>query len=276
MAMLISVIVSSKYEQTDISALKCDISEQKIAFDTEVIKSCGINPPGKVRNEGVANSKGSILVFIDCDIRLGNKFFLANLVHLLLEDKNIGITCASIRIPPDSSKFQKQYAKQTLHAESPIVDSLTDIFVASSACCALRRDLFLENKGFNEQIIRGEDSLISFEIKKRGYRVVLIADTWCYHPQPRNMREIVKMNFRNGNGVAFVDMFYPQLNIDVNPEGIMYDAERQNKLQRIKRFINSFFKAVFKLKFLMIISKITYAVGYFFGLLKYKFFKRKR
>lgn len=153
--MLISVIVPSKYEKTDISALKFDISKQKIAFETEVIKSCGINPPGKVRNQGVTKSKGEILVFIDCDIRLGNELFLANLVNPLLEDKHIGITCASIRIPPDSSRFQKQYASQMLHAESPIVDKITDVFVASSACCALRRNLFQENKGFNEHIIRG-------------------------------------------------------------------------------------------------------------------------
>ncbi len=271
--MLVSVIVPCKYENTDISALKKDISAQKTAFDTEIIKSCGINPPGKVRNDGVARSKGQVLVFIDCDIRLGNELFLANLVSPLLEDKNIGITCASIRIPPDSSEFQAQYARQSLHAESPILDKLTDVFVASSACCALRRDVFLENKGFNEQIIRGEDSLISFEIKKRGYRVVLAPRTWCYHPQPENIWEVIRINLRNGAGVAFVDTFYPQLNIDVNPEGIVYTAKKQNKSQRIKRFINAFFKAVFKLKLLLIISKTTYAAGYFYGLLKCKFFK---
>ncbi len=274
--MLVSVIVPCKYEDTDISGLKKDISEQHIAFDTEVIKSCGINPPGKIRNEGAARSKGEVLVFIDCDIRLGNEFFLANLVNPLLEDKNIGITCASIRIPPDSSKFQARYAGQTLHAESPIADELTDVFVASSACCALRRDVFLENNGFNEQIIRGEDSLISFEIKKRGYRVVLAPKTWCYHPQPGNVWEVIRINLRNGAGVAFVDTFFPQLNIDVNPAGIVYTAQKQNKSQRIKRFINAFFKAVFKLKLLLIISKITYAIGYFCGLLKYKFLKRPK
>ena len=274
--MLISIIIPCKYESTDISELKKDISEQNIAFDTEVIKSCGINPPGKVRNDGAARSKGEILVFIDCDIRLNNEFFLANLVNPLLGDKNIGITCASIRIPSDSSKFQVQYAKQTLHAESPILDELTDVFVASSACCALRKELFLENKGFNEQIIRGEDSLISYEIKKRGYRVVLSANTWCYHSQPKNIWQIIKINLRNGKGVAFVDTFYPQLNIDVNPEGIVHTAHRQKKTKRIKRFITAFSKAVFGLKFFLIISKSIYAAGYFYGLLKYRVLKEKK
>lgn len=271
--LLVSIVIPCKDDRSSITGLQDDIARQKVSFNTEVIKIANISPPSKARNEGGKKAKGEILVFIDCDIRLGNDSFLTNLIDPLMEDRNIGTICSSIRIHPDSSNFQVRYAKEIPHSESPIVDKLTDVFVASSACCAIHKDIFFQISGFNEGVIRGEDSVLSYQLKKAGYRVVLAPHTWCYHPSPNNLIQLIKTQFRNGLGVCYVDVFYPHLNIDVHPKGIIYSATPKSKLARMGRFLFSFFRAVFQRKCLLLSAKLTYTVGYFYGLCKYGILK---
>ena len=271
--LLVSIVIPCKDDRSSIAGLRDDIARQTIPFDTEVIKIGNISPPSKARNKGAKKATGEILVFIDCDIRLGNDSFLANLIDPLREDKDIGVTCSSIRIPPDSSSFQIRCAREIPHCESPIVDELTDVFVASSACCAIRKDTFFKIGGFNEEIIRGEDSVLSYQLREAGYRVVLAPDAWCYHPQPDNLTELIKTQFRDGLGVCFVDTFHPDLNIDVHPDGVLFCTERKTKLARIRRFVLSLLGAVWQGKFLLSFAKLIYMVSYLHGICKYRILK---
>lgn len=266
---LISIIIPCKNE-VNIEGLLDDISRQTISFSNEVIKITGISPPSKARNTGAKKAKGDILVFIDCDIRLGDKMFLSNLINTLMSEEKIGQVCASIRTPPDSSKFQVRYAQEVPHSESPIVDKVTDVWVASTQCCALLRDVFWQVNGFNENIIRGEDSLLSYELNRIGYRIVIAPNTWCYHPTPESFVKLAMINIRNGEGACFVDIFYPELNIDVHPKSIIYISDKINILQRIRRFIVSILGAIFGMKILLLSARIFYIAGYFFGVYKYK------
>jgi cellulose synthase/poly-beta-1,6-N-acetylglucosamine synthase-like glycosyltransferase len=272
-SLLVSIIIPCKDDTSSVAGLRDDIACQEIPFDTEVIRIANISPASRARNTGAKRANGEILVFIDCDIRLGNDLFLANLADPLREGKDIGITCSSIRIPPDSSRFQIRYAREIPHCESPIVNELTDVFVASSACCAMRKETFFEIGGFNEEIIRGEDSVLSYQLREAGYRVVLTPDTWCYHPQPGNLIELIKTEFRNGLGVCFVETFHPDLNIDIHPDGVLFYTTRKTISARIRRFALSLLNAVFQGKFLLLSAKLIYMVSYFQGICKYRILK---
>ncbi len=272
---LVSIIIPCKDKSHDISGLLNDISVQKKSFDTEAIRITAVSPPGRARNMGAKKARGQILVFIDCDIRLGNDSYLSNLVGALEGSNKIGAACASLRLPLESSGFQLRYAKEIAHCESPIVDKPTEVFVAASACFAISKELFSLLGGFNENIIRGEDSELSLRLNKSGYRIVLAANTWCYHPAPCNIRQLAKINFRNGAGVAFVDTFYPELNIDVHPQGIDRFSNRKTIMERIKRFIVSGFVAIIKMYNLLILAKIYYLAGYAYGVFKYRIFRFK-
>lgn len=273
--MLVSIIIPCKDEKANISGLLKDISSQKVSFDTEVIKITNVNPPGKARNTGAKKAKGDIFVFIDCDIRLSNESVLTNLIKPLLEDKTIGTVTSSIRIPPNASKFQVRYAKEVPHSEYPIVDKVRDIGLATTQCWAIFSDIFLKLGGFNKDIIRGEDSELSFRLKKAGYRIVLAPHTWCYHPLPDNIIQLIKTQFRNGVGVAFVDVLYPTLNIDIHPDGILYFSEKKSIFERAIRFLRDLFQAIFKMKILLLLAKIFYVLGYFYGVFKYRILKYK-
>lgn len=272
---MVSIIIPCKDEAFDISGLLNDIAIQKKSFDTEVIRIAGVTPAGRARNMGAKKACGSTLVFIDCDIRLGSDSYLFNLVETLEGAENTGASCASLRLPPEASSFQLRYAKEIAHCESPVVDKPTEVFVASSACFAIAKELFSSLGGFNEDIIRGEDSELSLRLNKSGYRIILAANTWCYHPAPGNMRQLVKMNFRNGAGAAFVDTFYPELNIDVHPKCIDKFSDRKTIPERIIRFLFSGFMAVIRMRKLLILSKIFYLSGYIYGIFQYRISKHK-
>lgn len=268
--MLVSIIIPCKNETVNVQDLLEDISCQKTSFETEVIRIIGVSPGGKARNVGADKAKGDILVFIDNDITLGNDLVLHNLIKHLMSDKKIGVICSSIRIPQNASAFQKRYAREIPHAESPIVPDLKDVAVATSACCAILRDVFFKIGKFDEKIGRGEDPELSHRIAEAGYRVVLAGNTWCYHPAPDSMIKLMNINFRNGYCVCFVDTYYPERNIDVHPDGIVFTSEQISYFQRLKRFVLSGAEAARRGSILLLLSKLFYTFGYFHGIVKHR------
>ncbi len=274
--MTVSIIIPCGNKKCDIEALLIEISSQEVFFDAELIRIDGVSPPSRARNEGVKKAKGEVLVFIDSDIRLADAMFLKNLVTPLTGDKNIGMTCASLKLPPWSSNFQMLYASQVPHSESPVPDKPIDVFVASSACSAICAEVFRSAGGFDENIIRGEDSVLSSRVLDMGLRLVLVPDTVCYHPVPEGLLRLIAVEFRNGKGVAFTDILYPELNIDVHPESIARFSPRKSPGERIRRFFSSWIKAIAGFKVILVLSKFFYACGYLCGVIRYCGVRRKK
>jgi len=266
---LISVIIPSHdtASSNGVQQLLEDISEQLTQMGVEVCQIRAVSPAGKARNIGAEKAKGDVLVFLDEDIRLGNKYVLSRLIGALLSDEKIGVVSASIRIPEDATNFERRYSKEIPHCEAPIVDKLLDVWVATSACCAVRKDVFLEVGKFNEYIPRGQDPEFSCRLRKNGYRTVLVPQTWCYHPVPKNVKELARLHFRNGRATALVDVYYPKLNIDLDPNGVVYPSEHRSRLYRGLRFARLFFGACISGKILLGTAKLIYIFGYSHGIL---------
>jgi len=273
--MLVSIIIPCKDETADLTGLREDIARQKVDFSVEVVPVFNVCPPGRARNQGAEKAQGTYLVFLDCDIRLGDENFLAHLIDPLREGAGIGLTCAAIKASLDSNSFQQRYAREIPHAESPDVTERTDVQVAASACCAITKTLFENVGGFHPELLRGEDSVLSQVVKDGGSRVVLVPATWCYHPQPANLRELVRMNIRNGAGACFVDTFYPKLNLDVHPAGVTYFAQRKSLGARGWRYLTSSLSAIGKGQFLFLLTKIFYAWGYVRGIVFYRLLRKQ-
>jgi rhamnosyltransferase len=273
--MTISIIIPCQNEKADISGLLEDIRRQKIAFSSEVIRIDGVRPAGQARNAGAAKAQGQYLVFLDCDIRLAQEDFLSNLINPLLRNDKIGGTCAAIRIPQDSTDFQKRCAREIPHSESPVVSVLTDVQVASSACFAVRRELFEKVGGFPAVLPRGEDSVISAAIQQAGRRTVLVPQTICFHSAPKNFLELIKLSLRNGRGASYVDVFFPELNLDVDPRSVVHFSSRKNVFERTSRFISTLLQAIGQGHFLLLTTKVFYALGYAWGVVRHQIFRQK-
>lgn len=189
-------------------ALPKSIARQTVQPDEiEVVVS--IRPSGRARNVGVARTAGDILVFIDDDAVLGDEHALANLAGPLQEDPTIGVTGASKLIPPDSSWFQRWVAREVPRIEHPIVEEPLETnpdpergyyCEVTTTCCAMRREVFEEAGEFSEELVRGVDTEFFVRLSRRGYRIMLVPNTWVWHPAPPTPCALLWKHFLYGVG----------------------------------------------------------------------------
>lgn len=188
--------------------LESSIERQSLR-DYEICPVVGVRPSGRARNLGVERTKGDILVFVDDDAVLGDEHTLANLIRPLQEDHTIGVTGASKLIPPDSSWFERWVAREVPRIEHPVVEEPLETnpdpergyyCQITTTCCALRREVFEEVWGFNEELIRGVDIEFFVRLSRRGYRIILVPHTWVWHPAPPTLFALLRKLFLYGVG----------------------------------------------------------------------------
>jgi cellulose synthase/poly-beta-1,6-N-acetylglucosamine synthase-like glycosyltransferase len=186
--------------------------EASIAMQTmcpqQVEFSAGVRPNGRARNEGAARTAADILVFVDDDAVLGNEYVIENLVAPLLEDEQIGITGASKLLPPDASAWQRWVAREVPRVVHPVVhrpletnpDPPAYYCEITTTCCAMRRTVFEESGGFSNTLVRGVDTEFFIRVRRLGYRLVLVPNTWAYHPAPATPYALLRKHFLYGLG----------------------------------------------------------------------------
>lgn len=174
----------------------------------EVVR--GVRPNGRARNQGVARTTAPILVFLDDDATPGHERVIANLVAPLLDDPTVGVTGASKLLPPDASRFQRRVAREVPRVVHPVVaraletnpDPPSFYCEITTTCCAIRRDVFDAAGGFDETLVRGVDTEFFVRVRRGGYRLLLVAETWAYHPAPPTLAALLRKQFLYGIGHA--------------------------------------------------------------------------
>lgn len=170
----------------------------------------GVRPNGRARNLGVAQTQGNILIFCDDDALPGHDHVISNLVTPLLNDHGIGVVGASRILSPDAPAWQRYVAREVPRIEHPIVkkpletnpDPPAYYCEITTTCCAMRRSVFEQAGGFSETLIRGVDTEFFVRVRRLGYRFVLMANTWVYHPAPSTLRGLLHKHFLYGIGHA--------------------------------------------------------------------------
>ena len=203
----ISVVVPSLTGQVE--PLLNSLQRQSLS-PAEVEVVVGVRPNGRARNVGVARTSGEVLVFVDDDAVLGNEHVIGNLVRPLLRDATIGVTGSSKLIPADSSWFQRWVAREVARIEHPVVSELQETNPdpphyycdVTTTCCAMRRSVFEEVGGFSEELVRGVDTEFFVRVRRLRYRLVLVPDTWVWHPAPATPAALLRKHFLYGMGHA--------------------------------------------------------------------------
>lgn len=216
----------------DVSRLLASVATQTLQpAEIEVVR--GVRPNGRARNQGVANTTAPILVFVDDDAILGHDDLLARLVQPLLDDRSIGVAGASKLLPPDAPLFQRWVAREVPRIEHPIVGSDLETnpdppsfyCEITTTCCAMRREVFEQVGGFDNTLVRGVDTEFFVRVRRASethttkddhtipipnsqlpppssYRLMLVANTWAYHPAPANLHALLRKHFFYGYGHA--------------------------------------------------------------------------
>lgn len=203
----ICLIVPSLTGEVD-SLLESVARQSVTPAEVEVVRH--VEPSGKARNLGVDRTSSPVLVFVDDDAVLGSDDTLARVVSPLA-DPAIGVVGTAKLLPPGSSWFERQVARQVPRIEHAVVEELTPSDVplerfgysdVTTTCCAMRREVFEACGRFDETIRRGVDTEFFFRVCKAGYHLVMAPHAWVRHPAPPSLNRLLAKHFQYGTGYA--------------------------------------------------------------------------
>jgi glycosyltransferase involved in cell wall biosynthesis len=232
----------------------------------EVIVVQGDRRQGRAINTAAAIARGQVLLTMDDDTQLGDPGVLEKLVQAFERDPTIGIAGVPNLIPPDAPPVIQRALREIPRRSSAPVESVTDSDMAEHPCLAIRKDVFYRVGGEHEQIPRGLDPYLRREVRRLGYRVVVIPDAYVHHLLPPHLGGILVQYFRNGLGAAYVKKFYPEFVIEQAEAHGEVPREQTSLVRRAVRYAGRAGSACVSGKWIYLGTLASYAVGYAWGL----------
>lgn len=218
----ISIIIPSW--AGDVSRLTKNIEQQTLR-DYEIIVVRKVSPAARARNLGAQQATTDILLFLDDDAYLGHKAVLETMVEVL-ENEQAAIVGASQQMPVQASSFQHAVARQVPRYVSPVVEDNAvsnpplngyGFTAITTLCCAVRRSVFEEVGGFDEELPTGEDTDFFYRVRRRNYNLVVAANCWVYHEPPASIRSLLRKNFWYGVGHVLEAQLRPERDMMLLP-----------------------------------------------------------
>ena len=239
-----------------------DLKDQTL-LSFEVILVVGDRRQGRAINRGVAAARAPIIVTMDDDTIVGTSSLLANLVAVLEEHPDVGLVGASTLVPPGASWFQRVASRQIPRRLFPIVGRITDSDMVQHPCLAMRRSLFLEVGGEDEELVRGLDPLLRYKVRRAGHRVVIAPHSHISHPLPDGLISVLRMYFRNGRGSAFAQKNYPERIYNLTG-GFRENRfpDRVSFARRVLRYPARLLMSLVTLRWIRLFVEIAYLIGY--------------
>lgn len=180
-SIIIPVLNGSEYIETLLNSLSIQRTDKKyevIVVDNdsddntvEIAKKNGAKVLHKergyyissVRNEGVKNAQGEIISFIDVDCEV-EKDWLSQGFNILKKNDDIGIIGGQYVCPKKSTWVQRAW-------ESVRQRGSHDVNFVTSGNFFIKKDIFNEFGGFNENLETGEDYDLCLRVSKK-YRII--------------------------------------------------------------------------------------------------------
>jgi len=233
----------------------------------EVIVVEGDRRQGRAINTGAAIARGEILVTMDDDTRIGHPELLERILRTFEDDPTIGIAGVANLPPADAPWVVRRAMRELPRRSSPVVDRVTDSDLAEHPCLGIRRELFYRVGGEHEWIPRGLDPYLRREVRRLGYRVVVIPNAWIHHLLPPTLGGILRQYFRNGMGAAYVRKFYPAFVIEQATAHGEAVRERTSLVRRALLYLGRILFSFITLRWIYLGTLLTYAAGYLWGTL---------
>jgi succinoglycan biosynthesis protein ExoA len=174
--------------------------------DYEIIVKKGLNPSVN-RNEGIKESRGEILAFLDDDA-IVHKDLLKNAEEFLKNNKNIGIVGGPQLTPKSDNFFAKisgyvlesKFGTYTMSNRYKIgrLNLDADETSITSANCFVRKSVFNKIKGFNPILFPGEDPEFFGRAKRSGIKIAYNPDLIIYHKRRSNLFDFCKQIYKYG------------------------------------------------------------------------------
>jgi GT2 family glycosyltransferase len=160
-------------------------------FGFKSFKNLTGSGPARTRNAGALHARGDLLFFVDSDVTLPPDT-IAKVQTAFAQDPQPAAVIGSYDDKPAARNFLSQYKNLFHHYVHQNSNEEASTFWG--ACGAIRRDIFLELGGFDEQYPRPciEDIEFGIRIKKAGHRIRLFKMLQCKHLKKWGIRSLLK------------------------------------------------------------------------------------
>ena len=156
--------------------------------------------PGAARNAGARIAKGVLLAFTDADCA-PRPTWLKELTYPFLNPEVVGVkgTYLTHQIGQVPRFVQLEYEYKYSHMRNQESIDFIDTYSA-----AYRKNVFLQNAGFDESVRILEDQEFSSRLARKGYHMVFAPKATVYHIHTGTFFEYLRKKFRIGYWKAFV------------------------------------------------------------------------
>jgi lipopolysaccharide/colanic/teichoic acid biosynthesis glycosyltransferase/glycosyltransferase involved in cell wall biosynthesis len=158
------------------------------------------------RNAGARRAAGDILAFTDADCE-PDVHWLKHLIEPFKNPDIVGVKGAYLtRQPSLVARFvqlEHESKYERLHRQERI--DFVDTYSA-----AYRRDIFLQNEGFEPALHMNEDQELSFRLARKGYWMVFVPQAVVYHQHVEHLGIYFLRKYQIGYWKAFMLRWLPE------------------------------------------------------------------
>jgi len=164
--------------------------------------------PAAGRNAGARASNGDILAFTDADC-IPSPDWLGCLTQPFDDPGIVGVKGA---YRTRQSEITARFVQLEYESKYHRMEKLPTIDFIDTSSAAYRKDVFLENDGFDTTfpVPSVEDQELSFRIARKGYRMVFVPSAVVYHQHDRNLWEYAHRKFNIGFWKAYMLHWLPE------------------------------------------------------------------
>ena len=164
--------------------------------------------PAAARNAGAEAAHGAILAFTDADCVPPPEW----LHHLTQPFRDPRVMGTKGTYSTKQNKFVPRFVQQEYEFKYRRMSRQESIDFIDTYSAAYRRDVFLENDGFETAfaVPSVEDQEFSFRLARKGYRLVFAPKAVVYHQHDIGMGEYVRRKFGIGYWKAFMLRWLPE------------------------------------------------------------------
>ena len=146
------------------------------------------------RNTGARNASGEILVFIDSDC-IAEEEFVERLVKTIIEGKEV--SCMGSIQSAEDNKWSA-IEQKTFDNLITAIKKRDYVSIAYTGNLAIKKSVFDELRGFDENIFWAADIEFSLRLIKAGYKIRYVADAKVKHFHRTSIVTIFRRKFQQG------------------------------------------------------------------------------
>lgn len=175
------------------------------AFQVRVLTQAN-SGAAAARNLGAQQARGDIVVFVDAD-SVPDKAWLEKMIAPFADPAIAGASGekkthqTNLWAQYVQIEYDYKYALMRNHVYTDFIDSST---------AAYRRDVFVQNGGFDTAFMEAEDTELSFRLAEGGCKMVLIRDAIVYHKHPTSTWEYLRRKVQYSRWRAVVYRKFPR------------------------------------------------------------------